>query len=96
LANRVLTVEANETSPHHTRLSVLLADAATQRGSQAALASDLGLGASELNALINGKRHVTIRQAIAIEDLLGVPARGILLEAAIARIDQALGRLAPP
>lgn len=77
-------------SPHHTHLSVLLADAATQRGSQAALASDLGLGANELNALINEKRHVTIRQALKIEALLGVSARDLWVEACIAKGDAAL------
>jgi hypothetical protein len=45
-----------------------------------------------VNALINGKRHVTIRQALAVERLLGVPARGILMEAAAARIDEVLAK----
>lgn len=77
-------------SPEHKRLSGLLEDAANKRGSRVALARALGFSPTSVSDLINGERFVTMRQAIRIEEVLGVPARALLIEAAIARIDEDL------
>jgi plasmid maintenance system antidote protein VapI len=77
---------------HYSDLATLLLAAAAQRGGQAELARALGIGEARLSDLINEKRHVTIRQAIAVERVLGVSARGILMEAAAARVDEMLAK----
>jgi plasmid maintenance system antidote protein VapI len=72
--------------------SSLLEDAAQQRGSRAALARDLGLDAREVARLINSERFVTMRQALAIEKVLGLRAEGLFYEASRLKIDEALVR----
>ena len=79
-------------SPEHDRLSNLLLDAAQKHGSRAALARALELDRSQIGALINGKRYVTITQALKIEKVLGVSARELLIEAATSRIDEELSK----
>jgi plasmid maintenance system antidote protein VapI len=79
-----------EKMAEHTRLAILLQNAAASRGSQAALARELGLNAPEISDLINSKRFVTLHQALRIERVLGVEARALLVEAATAKIDEAL------
>jgi plasmid maintenance system antidote protein VapI len=74
-------------SCEHPRLVILLLAAATKLGSQAALASALDIDESRLSGLINGKRFVTMSEAIKIEVVLGVPARQLLIEAHTAKID---------
>jgi plasmid maintenance system antidote protein VapI len=76
----------------YTRLANLLQDATKKRGGQAALARELGLSTSEISDLIHNKRFVTLRQALAIEGVLGAPARELLIDAAIAKIDEDLTR----
>lgn len=79
-------------SPEHARLAILLQAAAQERGSQAALSRDLDLDQKEVGNLINGKRFVTVRQALRIEAVLGVSARDLLIEACTARVDEMLAR----
>lgn len=79
-------------APAHTRLVALLLDAAAQRGGQAQLAKALGIHETQLSNLINEKRHVTIRQALAIEDLLGVSGEQLWDEACIAKGRQAFAK----
>jgi plasmid maintenance system antidote protein VapI len=79
-------------SPEHARLSILLQDAANQRGGKAALARELGISATGLGDLINSNRFVTMRIALRIEALLGVSARALLIEAATIRIDEDLAK----
>jgi plasmid maintenance system antidote protein VapI len=78
--------------PEHARLAALLEDAAVKRGSATALANALGMNQKEVSRLINGKRFLTMRQALRIEEVLGVSARELLIEAATARIDEALAK----
>jgi plasmid maintenance system antidote protein VapI len=76
----------------HDRLAILLEDAANKHGSRAALARALDIHATEIRDLINSRRFVTMRQALAMEDVLGIGARTLLIEAATAKIDEALAR----
>lgn len=75
-------------SPEHARLAALLQDAAQKRGGQAALARDLDLDPKEVSNLIRAKRFVTKVQAVKIENLLGISARELWLEAAAAEFDE--------
>lgn len=81
-------------SPEHARLAILLEDAVREYGSRAALARALDMHTTEIRDLLGperpGKRFVTMVQAISIERVLGVSARELLIEAAIARIDEEL------
>jgi len=79
-------------SPDHPRLAIILSAGADERGGQAVLARDLGLDPKEVSDLINGRRFVTLRQALRIESVLGVSARELLVEACIARVDEELAR----
>lgn len=77
-------------SPEHARLAILLQEESQRRGSRKALAADLGLTGAEISDLINSKRFISMRQALSMEAVLNVSARDLLIEAAIARIDEAL------
>lgn len=77
-------------SPEHARLAILLQDAATARGGQAALARDLDLDAKEVGNLINGKRFITMRQALRVEAVLGERAEELLYESCRKKVDEAL------
>jgi plasmid maintenance system antidote protein VapI len=79
-------------SPEHQRLAALLREAATTRGGIRALAVDLDLDRRGIRDLINGDRFITMRQALRIEEVLGVSARDLLIEAAIAKIDEELAK----
>lgn len=57
-----------------------------------ALARTLGFSAVEVANLINGKRFVTVSQALLIERALGVSARELLVKAQTHWIDEALER----
>jgi plasmid maintenance system antidote protein VapI len=76
-------------SPAHAQLSVLLQEAAEKLGGQSALARATRLTATEINNLILGKRHVTIRQALHLEDVLDVSAEDLWQEACIEKGRQA-------
>ncbi|HET6606720.1 MAG TPA: helix-turn-helix domain-containing protein [Rhodopila sp.] len=80
-------------SPEHARLAILLQEAAQKRGSQAALARDLELTKAAVSDLINSKRFVTVNQALRIEEVLGVSARELLIEACVAKVDEELERV---
>lgn len=80
-------------SPEHARLATLLQGAANQRGGKAALARELGISATGIGDLINKRRFVTMKLALKIEEVLGVSARELLIEAAIIRIDEALAEV---
>jgi plasmid maintenance system antidote protein VapI len=79
-------------SPDHPRIRELLKDAVQQHGSLSALARALGWDPKALRDLIRGKRFVSVRQALDVQALLGVPARDLLIEAAIAKIDEELAK----
>lgn len=83
-------IEQEEMKPKS--LAELLDAAATKAGSAAALARQIGITRAEISDLILGKRLVTTRQALRIEAVLGVSARDLLIEACIAKIDDALAR----
>jgi plasmid maintenance system antidote protein VapI len=78
--------------PLHARLAALLQDAAQARHGVAALARELGINASQLSYLIHGRRFVSVEQAIAIERVLGVSARELLVEACVSRVDEELAK----
>lgn len=80
-------------SPEHARLAILLEEAARECVSRAALARKLELHATEVRDLINSRRFVTMRQALAIQKHLRVSARALLIEAAINRIDEELAKV---
>lgn len=77
----------------HARLSALLEDQATKLGGRKAVAGLLGIAPTEVSDLINGRRFVTMRQALRIENVLGVSARDLLIESAIAKIDEDLAKV---
>lgn len=77
-------------SPEHQRLSQLLEEASGKYGSRRKLAKELLISTSALGYLITGTRFVTMHQALRIEAVLGVSARELLIEAATAKIDEAL------
>ena len=66
-------------------LKALLLAAAHEHGSQAALARFIGISPTRLSQLINGERHLTIRQAQLIATALGADAEVLWDESCIAR-----------
>ena len=77
----------------HPRLIELLEEATEDEGSQLALARKLGLLETEISGLINGRRFVTVRQALLIESVLKVSARDLWLEGCAARFDEAFEKV---
>jgi DNA-binding transcriptional regulator YdaS (Cro superfamily) len=78
--------------PLHQRLAGILHDAVESRGGVAALARELGINPSQLSHLLHARRFVSVEQALAIERVLGASARELLIEACVARVDEALAR----
>ena len=76
----------------HARLSILLEEASVKYGSRSALARVLGIHHTAVGAIINGKRFVTIRQALLIEAALGINAREILCEVCFLKVDAEIAR----
>jgi DNA-binding transcriptional regulator YdaS (Cro superfamily) len=78
--------------PLHQRLAALLHDAAEVRHGIAALSRELGIHPAQLSYLIHGRRFVSVDQALAIERVLGVSARELLIEACVARVHEELAK----
>lgn len=77
-------------SPEHPRLAAILQDATTRYGDRESLAKALRINSARISNLINGRRFITMPEALKVEKLLGFDARSILVEAATLRIDEEL------
>lgn len=77
-------------SPEHPRLASILVDAIEKYGDQDRLAKALRINSARVSNLIQGRRFITMPEALKVEKLLGFDARSILVEAATLQIDEEL------